>query len=82
MQANRANPTTPRTTPKLSLRERQRAAVRAEITLAAMELFLAHGFDETTADQIAERAGCLPQQLLPALPDQGGRGPRELRDRR
>ncbi|MCX4609615.1 MULTISPECIES: TetR family transcriptional regulator [Streptomyces] len=57
MQANRANPTTPRTTPKLSLRERQRAAVRAEITLAAMELFLAHGFDETTADQIAERAG-------------------------
>ncbi|WP_427925053.1 TetR family transcriptional regulator [Streptomyces sp. cg40] len=42
---------------KPTLRERQRAAVRAEITAAAMELFLANGFDETTADQIAARAG-------------------------
>lgn len=50
MKANQA-------TPKPSLRERQRATVRAEITAAAMELFLANGFDETTADQIAEKAG-------------------------
>lgn len=57
MQANQANPPTPEAPPKPSLRERQRAAVRAEITLAAMELFLTHGFDETTADQIAEKAG-------------------------
>ncbi|MFJ5304408.1 TetR family transcriptional regulator [Streptomyces sp. NPDC088350] len=45
------------TIPKPTLRERQRAAVRAEITAAAMELFLANGFDETTADQIAAHAG-------------------------
>ena len=45
------------TTSKPSLRERQRAAIRAEITAAALELFLADGFEETTADQIAEKAG-------------------------
>ncbi|MET7488734.1 helix-turn-helix domain-containing protein [Streptomyces sp. NPDC005538] len=45
------------TSPKPSLRERQRATVRAEITTAAMELFLADGFEATTVDQIAEAAG-------------------------
>lgn len=51
MQEDRATTVGP------TLRERQRAAVRAEITAAAMELFLANGFDETTADQIAAHAG-------------------------
>lgn len=39
------------------LRERKNAAAKAAIYQAAMELFSAQGFDETTVDQIAERAG-------------------------
>lgn len=42
---------------ELSLRERTRQAVRAEITDAAMSLFLSGGFEATTIDDIARAAG-------------------------
>jgi AcrR family transcriptional regulator len=37
--------------------ERQRTAVRAEITATARELFVRQGFDATTVDQIVDAAG-------------------------
>lgn len=37
--------------------ERQRAALRAEITAAACALFVEHGFEATTVDQIVETVG-------------------------
>ena len=40
-----------------NLRERTRRAVRAEIVQAAMDLFLSHGFEETTVEEIAQTAG-------------------------
>jgi AcrR family transcriptional regulator len=40
-----------------SLRERTRAAMRAEVSEVAFRLFAAQGFDNTTVDQIAAEAG-------------------------
>ena len=40
-----------------TLRNRATRAVRAEIALVAMRLFLEQGFDKTTVDQIAAEAG-------------------------
>lgn len=39
------------------LRERTRRAVRAELSEAAQELFLAHGYEHTTVEQIADAVG-------------------------
>ncbi|MFD4292801.1 TetR/AcrR family transcriptional regulator [Rhodococcus sp. NPDC058505] len=44
----------------MSLRERQRALVRAEIQRAAFVLFARDGFDAVTTDQIAAEAGISP----------------------
>ncbi len=44
-----------KTTP--GLRERKNAAAKASIYRAAMDLFSVQGYDETTVEQIAERAG-------------------------
>ncbi len=44
----------------MSLRERQRAQVRAEIQRAAFMLFARDGFDAVTTDQIAAEAGVSP----------------------
>lgn len=44
----------------MSLRERQRAQVRAEIQRAAFTLFARDGFDAVTTDQIAAAAGISP----------------------
>ncbi len=41
----------------MSLRERKKAETRARIQEEAMRLFLAHGYDATTVDQIADAAG-------------------------
>ncbi|MET0956529.1 MAG: TetR/AcrR family transcriptional regulator [Cryobacterium sp.] len=41
----------------LTLRERTRRAVHAEITATAMRLFTENGFDATTVDEIAREAG-------------------------
>ncbi|UFS96751.1 TetR/AcrR family transcriptional regulator [Nocardia huaxiensis] len=44
----------------MSLRERQRKQIRAEIQRAAFELFARNGFDEVTTEQIAAAAGISP----------------------
>src|SRR3954453_12178369 len=40
-----------------NLRELTRRTVRAQIAGRAMELFIAHGFEETTVEQIASEVG-------------------------
>ncbi|WP_392838870.1 TetR family transcriptional regulator [Streptomyces sp. LN500] len=46
-----------RGTAPTSLRERTRAAMRAEVSEVAFRLFAEQGFDETTVEQIAAEAG-------------------------
>jgi AcrR family transcriptional regulator len=41
----------------LPLRTRTRLAVKAQVAEIALELFLSHGFEQTTIDQIAKAAG-------------------------
>lgn len=41
----------------LPMRERTRRIVQGELTVVAQDLFLAHGYEETTVDQIAAAAG-------------------------
>ncbi|MEO8122027.1 MAG: TetR family transcriptional regulator [Rhodoferax sp.] len=43
--------------PQLSLRERTRRAMRAEVSEVAFRLFAEQGFDKTTVEQIAAEAG-------------------------
>jgi AcrR family transcriptional regulator len=43
--------------PRLSLRERQRTAVREELRSSAIDAFLTRGYDETSISDIAEAAG-------------------------
>ncbi|HET9170912.1 MAG TPA: TetR family transcriptional regulator [Actinospica sp.] len=50
--------------PAPGLRERTRRAVRAELTEVAMDLFLARGFEATTVDDIAKRAGISRRSLF------------------
>lgn len=45
------------TTRRSGLREATRRAVRAEISNAAMALFMEHGFEETTVEQVAAAVG-------------------------
>jgi AcrR family transcriptional regulator len=47
-----------------SLRDRQRAQIRADIQLAAYRLFAAHGFDNVTTEQIAAAAGVSPSTFF------------------
>ncbi|MGW3104532.1 TetR family transcriptional regulator [Streptomyces sp. NPDC001100] len=42
----------------LSLRERTRLAVKAQVAEIALEMFLSRGFEQTTIEQIAKAAGC------------------------
>lgn len=49
---------------RLDLRERTRLAVRAEISDAAMTLFLENGFETTTIDQIADSVGISRRSLF------------------
>ena len=41
----------------LSIRERTRRLAQTELTLVAQDLFLEHGYESTTVDQIAAAAG-------------------------
>jgi len=49
---------------EVSLRERTRIAVRADISRIAMGMFLDRGFDATTVDQIAEEVGVSRRSLF------------------
>jgi AcrR family transcriptional regulator len=46
------------------LRERNRRAALREINMAAMRLFLDHGFTQTTTEQIARAAGMSQRSLF------------------
>jgi AcrR family transcriptional regulator len=46
------------------LRDRTRAAVRAELAALALELFAEHGFEETTVDDVARAAGMSKRSLF------------------
>lgn len=46
--------------PQLSWREQKRARLRLDLMRAAVDLMKEHGFDGTTVEQIAQRAGTSP----------------------
>jgi len=55
-------------TTALSLRERQRNALRAEIEEAALRMFAAEGYDNVTTEAIAERVGISPSTFFRHVP--------------
>ncbi len=59
--------------PPIGLREKHKRRTRAAIRAAAMELFDANGYAQTTVAQIAEAAD-VSHHLLPLLPIQGTGG--------
>ena len=57
------------TQPKVaSLRDRQRAQVRADIRRAAFRLFIEHGYDAVTTEEIAAAAGVAPRTFFRHVP--------------
>ncbi len=54
--------------PPIGRRERQRLEMRERLLSAALDLFAANGFGETTIDQIAERADVARQTVLNHFP--------------
>ena len=53
---------------KESLRDRQRAQIRADISLAAFRLFIERGYDAVTTEEIATAAGVSPRTLFRHVP--------------
>jgi AcrR family transcriptional regulator len=51
-------------TSQASLRDRQRAQIRADIRRAAFRLFVKHGYDAVTTDEIAAAAGVSPRTFF------------------
>ena len=51
-----------------SLRDRQRAQIRADISLAAFRLFIERGYDAVTTEEIATAAGVSPRTLFRHVP--------------
>lgn len=54
--------------PALTLRERQRNALRAEIQQAALRMFAAEGYDNVTTEAIAEEVGISPSTFFRHVP--------------
>jgi len=55
-------------TRQASLRDRQRAQIRADIRRAAFRLFVEHGYDAVTTDEIAAAAGVSPRTFFRYVP--------------
>ncbi|MGB8391372.1 TetR/AcrR family transcriptional regulator [Mycobacterium sp.] len=51
-----------------SLRDRQRAQIRAEIRRAAFRLFIERGYDDVTTEEIATAAGVSPRTFFRHVP--------------
>jgi AcrR family transcriptional regulator len=64
MTPNQAHHGVPSIPQPSSLRDRQRAQIRAEIRSAAYRLFATHGFDNVTTEQIAAAAGVSPSTFF------------------
>jgi AcrR family transcriptional regulator len=52
----------------MTLRDRQRAQIRAEIRRAAFRLFVEHGYDAVTTEDIAAAAGVSPRTFFRHVP--------------
>jgi AcrR family transcriptional regulator len=52
----------------MTLRDRQRAQIRAEIRRAAFRLFVEHGYDAVTTEEIAAAAGVSPRTFFRHVP--------------
>jgi AcrR family transcriptional regulator len=55
-------------TSRESLRDRQRAQIRADIRRAAFRLFIEHGYDAVTTEEIAAAAGVSPRTFFRHVP--------------
>lgn len=68
MPTKRPDPTREDDSASISLRERQRIALRASIQQSALRMFAAQGFDNVTTEAIAEDVGISPSTFFRHVP--------------